>query len=72
MEEARASVLLPRWMPQRDVFPFSTGWLTLPPSVLEEGWLRMGEPHAACAHQEVYRKDVSGIHKTTGWTTLQK
>lgn len=26
--EARVSALLPRWMLQRDTFPFDVGWLT--------------------------------------------
>lgn len=45
-------------------------WLTL--LLLDEGWLRMREhPLSLCPPRSV-QKDVPGIHKTTGQTTLQK
>lgn len=50
----------------------SVGYRVADTFVLEEDQLRVREPYSACAHKEVYRKDVPGIHKTTGRMTLRK
>lgn len=63
--------MLPRWMLQRDTFPLRTGAADTS-SVLEEGQQGRREPHASCAYQAVDRKEVPGLHKTTGQTRLQK
>lgn len=55
---------LSMWMLQRDMLQFRTRWLTLLTPVQEEDW--------RLYHQEIVRKDVPRIHKTTGQTTLQK
>lgn len=69
VEEAEVSVL----PGQMDTFLIvQGGWYYVRDSEQKEGQMRAWEPHSACTHQEAFRKNGPGIHKTSWQTTLQK